>query len=802
MTAVHPQRSPKITTPPDDLHAGISSGKNKRMVTIPGGIVKFAAMKKIFMICGMAVILLAPWRSTAQESHTAPEKLSVNLLVHTGQVLLDGYLTELTPEEALQRREHFQWTEIGQKKPFFGWEVPGQHPGAYQSAFRILVASSPELLAAGTGDLWDSGKREDHRSVSVAYEGNPLEAGKVYFWKVMCWTTPGEASPWSENGRFLMARQLEEYATACYPLVKADDFPQEVKDLGEGSYFVDFGRAAFGRIRLTLFSPEGGDTFRLHLGEAYKNGRVNRQPGGSVRYSSCLLTLRKGWHTYTVLIPPDQRNTGPQAILMPDYTGEVTPFRGCEIEHYREPITPFQVVRESVTYPFDQEASRFSCSDSVLNRVWELSKYSIRATSFAGWYIDGDRERIPYEADALINQLSHYCVDREYSMARRTLEYLIFRPTWPTEWILQTVLMAWEDYLYTGNNDLLFRYYEDLKAKTLLALADERGFISTKTGRVTPEVLRSIHFNGTLRDIVDWPHPGILGLGKQTEGETDGFVFCEVNTVVNAYHYRSLDLMARIAGATGHDADSLRFAAQASRLKSSFNQFLFDRRRGVYRDGLGTDHASLHANMFPLAFGLVPPEDVSTVVEFIRSRGMACSVYGAQFLVDALYAAGEAGYGLELLTSTAGRSWYNMIRAGATITMEAWDNDYKPNQDWNHAWGAAPANLIPRRVMGIQPLEPGCSLIAIQPQPGNLRNAEILHPTIRGAVHLSFENNPGESFSMKAGIPANMTAEIRLPVVHPKQQIWHNGKVLKIRGQGKGIPPIRVASGEHLFEVR
>jgi hypothetical protein len=31
-------------------------------------------------------------------------------------------------------------------------------------------------------------------------------------------------------------------------------------------------------------------------------------------------------------------------------------------------------------------------------------------------YVDGDRERIPYEADAYINMLSHYAVDSEYSI--------------------------------------------------------------------------------------------------------------------------------------------------------------------------------------------------------------------------------------------------------------------------------------------------------------------------------------------------------------------------------------------------
>ena len=41
---------------------------------------------------------------------------------------------------------------------------------------------------------------------------------------------------------------------------------------------------------------------------------------------------------------------------------------------------------------------------------------------------------------------------------------------------------------------------------------------------------------------------------------------------------------------------------------------------------------------------------------------MACSVYGSQYLLEALYKAGEADYALQLMTSDSKRSWLNMIR--------------------------------------------------------------------------------------------------------------------------------------------
>lgn len=41
--------------------------------------------------------------------------------------------------------------------------------------------------------------------------------------------------------------------------------------------------------------------------------------------------------------------------------------------------------------------------------------------------MDGDRERIPYETGAYLNQLSHYATDTDVQMARDTFDHLI----WP-----------------------------------------------------------------------------------------------------------------------------------------------------------------------------------------------------------------------------------------------------------------------------------------------------------------------------------------------------------------------------------
>ena len=133
----------------------------------------------------------------------------------------------------------------------------------------------------------------------------------------------------------------------------------------------------------------------------------------------------------------------------------------------------------------------------------------------------------------------------------------------------------------------------------------------------------------------------------------------------------------------------------------------------------------------------------------------------------------ESDYAYELLTSTHDRSWYNMIRAGSTITMEAWDMKYKPNSDWNHAWGAAPANIIPRGLWGIKPTRPGFSHAIIKPQLGSLKTCKIKVPTIRGSIQAEYkmEDNKRE-YTIQ--IPSNMSCVFIVPSEYGSLTVLHD----------------------------
>jgi alpha-L-rhamnosidase len=78
--------------------------------------------------------------------------------------------------------------------PRLYWTLDSKRRGEMQSAYQILVASSPEALKADRGDLWDSGKVASEQSTHIVYEGQPLRSGERAWWKVRVWDRDGRVS--------------------------------------------------------------------------------------------------------------------------------------------------------------------------------------------------------------------------------------------------------------------------------------------------------------------------------------------------------------------------------------------------------------------------------------------------------------------------------------------------------------------------------------------------------------------------------------------------------------------------------
>ena len=92
---------------------------------------------------------------------------------------------------------------IDARNPSLSWEIVSEQRNIVQKAFQVIVASSPEKLAANDGDLWNSGRIASDQSVHVIYRGKPLQSRTKCYWKVKVWSENGE-SEWSRSSYWSM----------------------------------------------------------------------------------------------------------------------------------------------------------------------------------------------------------------------------------------------------------------------------------------------------------------------------------------------------------------------------------------------------------------------------------------------------------------------------------------------------------------------------------------------------------------------------------------------------------------------
>ena len=665
------------------------------------------------------------------------------------------------------------WVAVTDPSPQFSWCFTDGRSGDSQTAYQIQVATSTSFLRANAPDLWDSGKVPSAQSLFITYAGKPLPTNATVCWRVRVWDSRGREGAWSQNVSFMTAITLDGDKPVRYPLTQTTIKPVSITTNEKGHTLVDFGKASFGWVELI---PQQGKPhigpFALHAGEKLKGTSVDTEPGGAIRSAKVTGALTRP-NVYRVPFTADTRNTSDGAAVLPPEIGVIMPFRYVEVEECPFPITAESIHQVAVTYPFDSDAAKFVSDDRTLDRVYSFCKHSIQATTFAGIYVDGDRDRIPREPNAYINQLCHYALDREFTLARYSHAHLMEHPTGTAEWAQHAIMIAWNDWMHTGNLQSLERSYDHLKTNALL-LSCAR---STDGLLVTPKS----DMGTLLRDTFD---------------------FKPVNAIANAFYCLTVRQMADLAGAIGRDADALRYRLLLEKITVAYNKVFYDAANGRYVDSEGSSHASLAANMLPLAFGLVPELERERVAAYVRSRGMACSPYGSQYLLEALFEAGMDDAAIQLLTSTGERSWMNMMREGSTLSTEAWGMKDKPDQDWSHAWGAVPANIIPRYVLGVRPLTAGFGKALIRPRTSSLEvQGEV--PTIRGTVTVGVRQKQNEFYKLTVEIPINMTARLELPPLPARDgELTFDGKRVRAVFENGHLIFDDVPAGKHTVQWR
>lgn len=568
-----------------------------------------------------------------------------------------------------------------------------------------------------------------------------------YGWGKVGYNTKGWNSPQINknlNSYVFVSSQMEY-------MKRFDVTPLSVKKIGSDKYLIDMGKEIIGSIRLSISSPTSR-AITLQYGE-----ELNED--GSVKYRlNAGNTYQESW----------QLKSGQQTI---EGIGMKT-FRYVCVSNLPVTISKDNIQGLMLCQEFNDEASAFSSSNSVLNDAYELAKYTSKAAT-QDLYVDSqNRERVPYEGDSLVTAMTSYSYSAASTSAKASAEYLLNNTTWPAEYSLHNITLIYENYMYTGDIRDLENSYNALKNKTLEKYFDSSiGLMKNVTNGIV----------SGQRVMTDWP---VVELDDYKTGEVN------YNTVFNAVCSGAYEDMAAIAEVLGYEEDRAYYQQLSDTIKQNMIERLYNSETGEFYDGLSVtgqvvEHSAQHATAYALAYGIYTDQTMADrMCEAIDKDGeVRMSVYGTYFLLKGLYRGNHGDLARKIMSNPDSelgtRSWaYMMYGQKATITTEFWNNIKKTNMSTAHAWGSSPGSMIVQGMFGIRPTSPGFENFQIKLQPGGIQEASIKVPTLKGEIMASYTLDGNGGISGQIDVPANSTAVFYIPVVTNSVSLYIDGNTV------------------------
>ncbi len=375
-----------------------------------------------------------------------------------------------------------------------------------------------------------------------------------------------------------------------------------------------------------------------------------------------------------------------------------------------------------------KQRGTFTCSDDLINKIYETSKYTLELNT-REFFIDGiKRDRWVWSGDAYQSYLMNYYSYFDNPTVTRTM--MALRGKDPVTGHINTILdytfywfiSVYDYYLYTGDKNFIEQFYP--RMKSLMDYCQSRrnknGLVEGLSGDWT---------------FIDWA----AGLSKKGEISFEQMLFA-----------RSLETMSLCAEIANDQANAADYKKQAADLKEKIFTIYWNNQKNALVhsrvDGKQTDNVTRYANMFGIFFNYFTDQQKQAVKQHVLLNDSIQKIttpYMRFYELEALCAMGEQSYVLKEMKSY----WGGMLNLGATSFWE----EYNPSKTGAehlamygrkfgkslcHAWGASPIYLLGKYYLGVSPTKPGYETYLVQPQLGGLQWMQGKVPTPNGDIEL------------------------------------------------------------------
>ncbi|MBN9381150.1 MAG: family 78 glycoside hydrolase catalytic domain [Chitinophagaceae bacterium] len=583
-----------------------------------------------------------------------------------------------------------------------------------------------------------------------------------------------------------------EMVPQMHPPIRARGLvrPVDVRRLGPDKYLVDMGRNFGGIVRLTAMGRKG-TRIQLRYGEL-----LNTDGSLNVMTSVAGQIKRKGAGgpgAPPVAWQQDDLILGERKVVFePVFTFHG--FRYVEIEGYPGVLTRDMI--QGIPLSSDvRQAGSFRCSDTLFNRIQEVSLNTFLSNLFSVQSDCPHREKLGYGGDIVATSeafMANFDMHSFYAKTVRdfvdeaqpdgalteTAPYVgiadkgLTRTAGPIGWGTVLPLLLEQLYQYYGDSDLIVKYYPAARAWVDFLHAHAEGYIIDK-GIGDHESLDP----------------------KQVEVTSTAFLFYNTLTV------------SKLARLLGRQEEADRYEKLAGSVKEAFVKKFYDPVTGAV--GIHTEATQA----FALYFHLLPEEEEKKALKVLldqigeRKEHVSTGIFGTKYLLEVLSEHGLSDLACKLAGQRDFPGWGNMLAQGATTLWEHWD--YSDNiYSHNHPMFGSISGWFYKYIAGIRPAKDavGYNKIILQPagfERLSFARAEYQGP--RGGIGSSWRKK-GDSIYYEAVVPEKTSATVLLPDgvvrhVGPGKYLFRT-TFHTASGQEALIPyPLSVVPGEGRFVI-
>ena len=564
-----------------------------------------------------------------------------------------------------------------------------------------------------SNDSWENGK-------------GPIVENSIYYGEV--YDARLEAAEWNLKGfddsRWEKAKVVRSPEGKLHAQMSPPDRvvgvikPVSISSPKENVYRYDFGTMFSGWVKLKIIGEKGTEiklTFFEDNGNTYEQTDTYILNGGRTEEWEPRFT----WHSFRYV----------------EITGSPTSLTIDNLEG--------RIVHTDV-----KSAGVFESSNELFNRILNDYKKTQLDNMHGGVPSDcPHRERRGYTGDGQISaQAAIYNFDMKSFYTKwindiadaqnKKTGYVPFTAPYHIggggiPWGSAYIIMPWYMYLYYGDLTILEEHYDGMKQYVDL-LSSQRD----KDGLIIENRLG------------EWVPP------TPTE--------IPPSLVSSAYYYYDLTLIAQIANIVGQKADAESFMKIAEDTKKSFNQRYYNPDEFSYSIG------RQGANVFPLAFNMVPEESISNVFQTlvhnvgVNSKGhFDTGMMATPYLLEVLTKYGRSDLAYNVMNRRDYPSFGYNIERGATTLWETWTG----KDSHSHPMFGSVCAWFYQGLGGINPdpQNPGFKHTIIKPNiVDELSFVNASYQSVYGEIKSNWEFKDGD-YKLDVKIPPNTTASLYIP---------------------------------------